>query len=103
MVKRKTFVSSRQALLDISLMPTAARLPPAVSADRRDLAARHALLCRIHGEFVEMPGLSLTLHQATRMFGIPPDVTSRILMRLADAQLLKRTRDGQFALRTDDV
>jgi hypothetical protein len=50
-----------------------------------------------------MPGLSLTLHQATRMFGIPEDVTSRILVRLAEAQLLKQTRDGQFALRSDDV
>jgi hypothetical protein len=37
------------------------------------------------------------------MFGLSPDVTSRILKRLADAQLLKQTRDGQFVLRTDDV
>jgi hypothetical protein len=103
MVKRKAFVSSRQALLDISLMPATVRLPSSVASERRNLAARHALLCRIHGEFVEMPGLSLTLHQATRMFGLSADVTSRILERLADAQLLKQTRDGQFALRTDDV
>jgi hypothetical protein len=103
MVKPKTFVSSRQALLDISQMPALARLPPSITVDRRNLAVRHALLCRIHCEFVEMPGLSLTLHQATRMFGLSSDVTSRILKRLADAQLLKQTRDGQFILRTDDV
>jgi hypothetical protein len=103
MVKQKAFVSSSQALLDISLMPAAARLPPSIATERRNLDARHALLCRIHSEFVEMPGLSLTLHQATRMFGIPADVTSRILVRLADAQLLKQTRDGQFVLRTNNV
>lgn len=102
MVKQNAFASSRQALLDISLMP-GVRLPPAISADRRNMAARHALLCRIHAEFVEMPGLRLTLDQANRMFGLPSDVTTRILGRLADARLLKQTRDGQFILRTDDV
>jgi hypothetical protein len=45
-----------------------------------------------------MPGLSITLNQAARLFGLPPDVTSRILERLADAHVLRHNRGGQFTL-----
>jgi hypothetical protein len=103
MVAREPVVSRWQALLDITLKPAAVRLPAAVSAERRDGPRRHALLCRVHGEFVEMPGLTLTLVQATKLFGLPPDVASRILERLTDAGVLSRKRDGQFSLRVEEV
>jgi hypothetical protein len=101
MIRRKAVESRWQAILDIASAPAGAHLPAAVSAERRNLAARHALLCRIHGEFEEMPGLSLTLGQAARLFGLPPGIASRILDRLTDARVLRQMGDGQFALRTD--
>ena len=66
MAKRKAVESRWQAILDITLVPAVARLPPAVAVERRNVLARHALLCRIHSEFEEMPGLSLTSIQAAR-------------------------------------
>jgi hypothetical protein len=75
----------------------------AVSAERRDPAARRALLCRIHSEFEEMRGLSLTLGQAARMFGLPLDIASRILERLTHAHVLRRRSNGQFVLGVEEV
>ena len=91
-----------QALLDIKLTPAEAHLPTAVRVERRDLEGRLALLCRIHGEFAEMRGLSLTLEQAAKLFGLPPAIVSRILERLTDARVLCRKSDGQFALRVEE-
>ena len=104
MAKEKPVVSRWQALLDIALIPAVAQLPAAVPIERRNVVARHALLCRVHREFEEMPGLSLTLDQAARMFGFHPDIIGRILGRLTDARVLRRRSDGQFTtLRADDV
>ena len=94
--------STWQALLDITLVPAAAHLPAAVRDERRDLGARRALLCRIYGEFAEMQGLSLTLEQAAKLFGLPPDIVSRILERLTEARVLCHRSGGQFALRVEE-
>ena len=102
MVKRKPPESNWLAIPDFTLVPAVARLPTAVSVERRDVAARRALLCRIHGEFEEMPGLSLTLGQAAKLFGLPPDTASRILERLTDARVLRRSSEGRFALRVEE-
>jgi hypothetical protein len=98
MVERKPLQSSWPAVLDITLVPAVARLPSSVFVVRRDLAARQRLLGRIHGEFDEMPGLSLTLAQAAKFFGLRADTTSRILKQLSDARVLRQRRDGEFAL-----
>lgn len=103
MVKRKPLQSGWQAILDITLEPAVARLPTSVPAERRNVAARHALVYRIHSEFQEMPGLSLTLGQAGKIFGLPPAIVSRILDRLTEARVLRQRRDGQFALRIEEV
>src|SRR5713101_1115326 len=102
MVKRKPLESTWQTILDLTFVPAVAHLPEAVLTDRRDVAARHALLCRIHGEFAEMPGLSLTAGQAAKLFGLPPDIASRILGRLTDARVLRQSNGGQFALRVEE-
>lgn len=73
-------------------------LPP---AERRDVAARHALLHRICNEFDEMPGTALTLPQATRLFGIgDSEICGRILVRLVNDGRLRRTPDGRFRVHT---
>ena len=102
MAKQRPLESKRQAILDITLVPAVARLPSTVPAERRDVAARHALLCRIQGEFKDMPGLSLTLPQAARLFALRSDIASRILNRLSDERVLRQRRDGQFALRIQE-
>ena len=99
---RKPREASWQAVLNMKFAPAAARLPARVGVERRDVAARHALLCRIHGEFEEMPGLLLTLEQAAKLFGVHRDIASRIFERLIDARVLCRKGDAQFALRVED-
>jgi CRP-like cAMP-binding protein len=103
MVKRNPLEPRWQAILDVALVPAVARLPAAVPVERRDTTARHALLCRIHSEFEEMRGLSLTRAQAAKMFGLPPEIASRILERLIDARVLRERSDGRFALRVEEV
>jgi len=103
MAKLTPLESRRQALFDIRFVPAAARLPAKVAAERRDVAARHALVRRIRSEFEEMPGLLLTLNQAARLFGLRPDIVSRILARLTDARVLCQRSDGLFARRVKDV
>lgn len=55
-----------------------------------------ALLQRIQGEFIEMPGLRLTAAQAQRLWGLEQDVCDALLGALVDANILCRTRDGAF-------
>jgi hypothetical protein len=103
MAKAEPLESRWQAILDLKLVPAVVRLPPAVRAERRDMTARQALLRRVHSEFAEMPGLSLTLDQATKLFGLRPDIVSRILVQLTDACVLRQRSDGQFALITEEL
>jgi hypothetical protein len=97
MVKANLLDPAWQVILNIKLAPAVARLA-ATPAERRHPDARHALLRRIRGEFEEMPGLSLTVGQAARLFSLPLDVTGRILGGLTEADVLRRKNDGRFAL-----
>jgi hypothetical protein len=54
------------------------------------------VLQRIQGEFVEMPGLRLTVPQAQRLWGLERDVCDAVLGALVEARFLARTRDGAF-------
>ena len=83
------------------LVPAVARLPATLPIERRNVAARQALLRRILAEFEGMPGLSLTLVQATKLFGVSPDAGSRILPRLTEEGLLRLRIDDQYVLRTE--
>ena len=44
-----------------------------------------------------MPGMTLTLSQACRLFGLPPAVCERVLDTLAAAGLLRCTSDERYA------
>jgi len=50
-----------------------------------------AVVDRVRGEFVEMPGLELTLAQAVRLWGLGADDCRSVLDSLADAGFLKWT------------
>ena len=54
------------------------------------------LVRRVRGEFEEMPGLSLTVAQAIKLFGIAPDVCAGILSQLIEEGLLRLKSDGRY-------
>jgi hypothetical protein len=54
------------------------------------------LLRRIHNEFVEMPGLSLTTPQAARLWQLSAEDAEALLRRLVDAQVLGISETGRF-------
>jgi hypothetical protein len=58
------------------------------------------LLARVRGEFLEMPGLRLTIWQAARLWGLEGAVSERVLARLEEAGFLLRTGDGAFMRRS---
>ena len=103
MVKQNTIESRWPDSLDITLLPVAVRLPATVPTERRNVAERAILLCRIQREFEEMPGMSLTLSQATALFGISRDAGSRILMGLAEQRVLRLRNDGRYVLHADQT
>jgi hypothetical protein len=84
--------------VDIPRKQLSATLSPSAATERRDADTRWALLHRIWDEFDEMPGTSLTLPQASRLFGVPLEVCDRILISLVKDGRLRRTKDGRFRL-----
>jgi Fic family protein len=61
-----------------------------------------SVLQRIRGEYLEMPGLTLTAAQAQRLWGLDRDTCTSLLAALVDAKFLKTTRDGAY-IRFDDT
>lgn len=49
---------------------------------------------RVRAEFEEMPGMSLTMPQASRLFGIEQAICKTIVDRLVTAAYLRWTQDG---------
>jgi hypothetical protein len=68
-------------------------------AERRAPGARAQLLRRVAAEFSEMPGLSLTFAQATRLLGLREDICLRVLATLIGEGTLRRTRSGLYVIR----
>ncbi len=53
-------------------------------------------LRRIRGEYLEMPGLRLTMAQAQRLWGLDRSTCERMLNTLVTTRFLSKTRDGAF-------
>jgi hypothetical protein len=62
--------------------------------DARDLLER-----RIQGEYLEMPGLALTLAQACRLWQLDLATAEALLAGLVVKGMLARTRDGAYRAR----
>jgi hypothetical protein len=56
------------------------------------------LVDRVRGEFIEMPGFSPTLAQASRLFNLTPDECQRVLGLLIREGFLRCGPDGQYRL-----
>ena len=57
------------------------------------------LLSRVYGEYVEMPGLKLTVPQASRLWSVNLSLSAQVLDRLVDAAFLRRS--GSCYVRAD--
>jgi len=49
---------------------------------------------RVQAEFEEMPGMTLTMPQASRLFGIEREICKTIVERLVTTSYLKWTNSG---------
>lgn len=58
--------------------------------------AMSPLAVRVHGEYMEMPGLRLTVRQAARLFSVAPDIADAVLHELQRASILACSDDGAF-------
>ncbi len=67
----------------------------AVSEEVVVVTARE-LLSRARGEFMEMPGLSLTLDQAQRLWALDRQTCSGVLSNLVRDGFLRQRRDGSY-------
>jgi DNA-binding IclR family transcriptional regulator len=54
-------------------------------------------LARVRAEFIEMPGLQLTLAQAARLWDLDRESCHTLLSTLVDAGFLVKTRNASFA------
>lgn len=54
---------------------------------------------RAEADYREMPGLSLTLGQAARLWGLDHATCARVLVALIDRRVLKRTATGAYVRR----
>lgn len=50
----------------------------------------------IHGEYLEMPGLSLTREQVQRLYSLDALTSESILAALVDLQFLAKTGAGRY-------
>lgn len=57
------------------------------------------LTMRIKGEYLEMPGLTLTPGQAQRLWNMDAQACRAILDMLVDLRFLHRTPEGRYARR----
>jgi hypothetical protein len=53
----------------------------------------HNLLARVYGEYIEMPGLQLTVAQAARLWSVQLNTSARVLNRLVETAFLRRSGD----------
>jgi len=60
-----------------------------------------AVLNRIRSEFLEMPGLRLTLAQAARLWHLDPRTSESFLDTLVGDGLLRRHADGVYVVATE--
>ncbi len=56
---------------------------------------------RIRGEYLEMPGLRLTLRQAERLCGVDPTTCKQVFDALTEEKFLSVKPDGTYVRVTD--
>ncbi len=54
----------------------------------------HLLVRRVRSEFIEMPGLQLTLPQAARLWGLDQAASRQVIDALVEGSFLRWTQRG---------
>ena len=54
------------------------------------------LLARVRSEYLEMPGLSITVQQASRLWNTQPEIARELLGRLVTTRFLRQRDNGSF-------
>jgi hypothetical protein len=91
-----TAAGTAAVIAAVAQLAARARRHQRVSRDRRDWTGRQNLDRRIAAEFTEMPGMTLTLAQAGRLFGMPIIICERVLGTLITGGVLRYTKAGQY-------
>ena len=60
------------------------------------IVSKDQLMCRIRGEYLEMPGLRLTRAQAQRLWGLDEQVCTVLLESLTADRFLCQREDGMY-------
>jgi hypothetical protein len=72
----------------------------AVADVRADMSprtrARQRLMEQVQAEYAEMPGLSVTLSQAQRLWRIDQATCEELFCRLISRRVLRKTSNGRF-------
>ncbi len=58
--------------------------------------AAQSILDRARAEYLEMPGLCLTVAQAARLLGVDVNESQRVLSNLEAAGILRRNQKGAY-------
>ena len=79
-------------------METSIDVPVAASASACTIerTSTNELLCRIRGEYLEVPGLNLTRQQAKRLWALDDVTCDRLLKLLVESRFLRRTPSGTY-------
>lgn len=67
------------------------------------IVTRSQLLRRIKAEYIEMPGLRLTVAQAGRLWGLDATACLDLLERLITERFLQLRPDGTYSRLTDGL
>ena len=67
--------------------------------ERRNLPAREAVVRRIVAEFHDMPGLVLSVKQASKFLGVDEAACARILATLTQSGILRRSANEYYSRR----
>ena len=65
-----------------------------IPTHRRREHTLRAAMTRVRGEFLEMPGMRLTLNQAAKLMGVDVDTAAELLSSLVRVGFLRDTPDG---------
>ena len=91
--------ASTPSLHDIKGRPISMPLALPAGRERRDFARREAVVRRIIAEFHDMPGLVLSLKQASRFLGVDEAACGRILATLTETGVLRRSASEYYSRR----
>jgi hypothetical protein len=64
----------------------------------RGTIAFNRLLAIVRGEYLEMPGLRLTMQQAQRLWALDAETCEAVLRTLEDRNVLRHTCSGHYVL-----